>query len=113
MPADSSRIPLQQTTLEHPCHSNPIHYEVQLVVVWRLVAAVERDAVETHLIMKGVVLVGGGLAIEGVGVGIADVHRYQTTMNTVCKCLYNNQYVYNHSTAYFKYGDLFTASCQW
>ena len=92
MPADSSLIPLQLTTLEHPCHSNPIHYEVQLlVVVWWLVAAVERDAMETHLIMKGVVLVGGGLATEGVGVGTADVHRYQTTMNTVCKCLHVRQ----------------------
>lgn len=90
---------------------------MQLVVVelavWRVVAAVERDAMETHLIMKGVVLVGGGLATEGVRVGTAGVHCYQTTMNTVCKCLYDNQYVYNHSTVYFKYGDLFTASCQW
>ena len=95
MPADSSLIPLQLTTLEHPCHSNSIHYEVQLVVVelvvWRLVAAVERDAMETHLIMKGVVLVGGGLATEGVGVGTAGVHCYQTTMNTVYKCLHVRQ----------------------
>ena len=50
------------------------------------------SAMETHLIMKGVVLVGGGLAIEGAGMGTAGVHRYQTTVNTVCKCLYDNQY---------------------
>ena len=52
------------------------------------------SVMETHLIMKGIVLVGGGLAIEGAGMGTAGVHRYQTTVNTVCKCLYDNQYVY-------------------
>lgn len=50
--------------------------------------------VDTYLIMEGVVLIGWGLAIEGVRVRTNGVHCYQTTMNTVCKCLYNDQYVY-------------------
>lgn len=55
-----------------------------------------------HLIVEGVILVVGRLAIEGVWMGVAGVHCYQTAVNTVYKRLHNKiehdvQCLKNHS----------------